>query len=740
MQPQPTTSQPARIIELASFDAAFAIAPEHESAMRRRFMTLIVEGPHAREHPVPGQNAGQGEVLRATNTVGEHIALKRLRPLPSDADPWSRKGREAALFEEYRNHLAVAQLKGFPRLYGFGITREGEPVILMEWIEGMTLYDALPLLPRAKASDGSASGLTAETVAAIGIPLWSALASTSVLEGTFAHRDISLRNIMLNGMRGPVSSPAALDPCLIDLGSSIFLGRDYASFTMTTDVWRYATPDYAPPEMLAPRDASFLEKRCSPAVDVYALCSVLYHLYAGHTPFELGGRVEIQHGKTAYDIKEHEDPAPLAPRRAEDAGLADAIMSGLARSQAARPSADEMLERFLSWQDGEQVERGGAGGQRAECEETGGKQAIDIDSEQRPDSVGNERRPDPVGETMPVPAGDKQQSIPTDDAVPIGGAAKTGKTDIIGKTDTHRASFSRRTAVKAAACTAGALALGGVAWATRGFGLLATPSFDNRDWKDVVDLAQQISRASDDRAALSIARKADLLDGDGNLRDDLVHDIALSSGTVAQVRVVDFYHDELADGSGRAGLTFAFTQPITRRAMASSPMASGGWEQSELRSWLGNELLAQLPPELADSVATVSKLTNNVGVATSASDVTATKDRLWLFSIAELGGERDPATMGAGYQYLAEIQNAEGSQYRLWKQAGVSSNSENSALKRRFNGAPCYWWVRSCSSDTSANAGEIYFNRVGPNGDPFHFATSATSKADVNTVLPGFCL
>lgn len=305
---------------------------------------------------------------------------------------------------------------------------------------------------------------------------------------------------------------------------------------------------------------------------------------------------------------------------------------------------------------------------------------------------------------------------------------------------TRRTPLSRRSAIKVAACTAGALALGGAAWATRGFGLLSSPSFDSLSWKDIIDLARKISRASNERAALSRAREANLLDGNDNLRDDLVHDIALVDGTQAQARVIDFYHDELADGTGLAGLTFAFTQPIARRAMSSSPMASGGWEQSGLRSWLGNEFLAQLPGELADNVATVGKLTNNVGVATDASQVTVTKDRLWLFSIAELGGERDPATMGTGYQYLAEIQNAEGSQYRLWKQAGVSSNSENSELKQKFKGEPCYWWVRSCSSDTSATAGEIYFNRVGPNGDPFHFATSATGKADVNTVLPGFCL
>ena len=291
---------PAHVIELTSLDAAFAIRPDEEPAARRRLMTLIVQpsGDGAAMR-TPGAPLGQSEVLRAVNARGEEFAVKLLRPLPSDADPWARKGREAALFEEYRNHLAVMHLKGFPRLFGFGMTSAGEPMILMEWIDGPTLLDALPALPHAEALRGQElPGVTAEAVSALGAQLWAILASTANLEGAFAHRDISLRNIMLRGSTGQLRAGAA-EPCLVDLGSSIYVGRDNASFTMTTDVWRFATPDYAPPEMLAPREMGLVEERCSPAVDVYALAGVLYRLYAGRTPYRLGAHA----GESAYQVK-----------------------------------------------------------------------------------------------------------------------------------------------------------------------------------------------------------------------------------------------------------------------------------------------------------------------------------------------------------------------------------------------------------------------------------------------------
>ena len=125
------TGASMEIIKFEQFDTSFAVNPSDEGNVRRRFMTLLA--PNAQK---PSRLA-DCEVLHVQNTEGEWFALKRLQSLPTDVDPFARRGREAALFEEYRNQLAVSHLQGFPRVYGYGVTLEGDPGILMEWIDGI---------------------------------------------------------------------------------------------------------------------------------------------------------------------------------------------------------------------------------------------------------------------------------------------------------------------------------------------------------------------------------------------------------------------------------------------------------------------------------------------------------------------------------------------------------------------------------------------------------------------------
>lgn len=477
---------------------------------------------------------------------------------------------------------------------------------------------------------------------------------------------------------------------------------------MTTDVWRNATPEFAPPEMLQPRAQQTLQQRCSAAIDVYELCGVLYLMYAGHTPY----RVAERGGAVAAEIKAEPAPA-LEARDPVDAPLLDAIMAGLAPAAEKRPRAAELLEAVCSWQRS----RG---------------YAVPRDAENTP---------------APVP-GEHGAAHLTISASGRGGL-RTGAGTDGGAPGTNRPSgtqaapsrtLTRRRAIQAAGAAAGVAVLAGAAWATRGFGLLGEPAFKDRSWADLSSLAREIAGADDEKAVLESARQHGLLTDDGLLRDDLVHDLALADGTAATVQVVGIYHDDRADGSGKAGLTFAFTTPIAERAMADGPMASGGWEQCDARAWLADEGLALLPKDLAKRIVEVSKMTNNTGATQDAGNVTATSDKLWLFSIAELGGPRDESTFSVGYRYLAAILSAEGSQYRLWKQQGVSARSGNDALERLDGSTPYQWWNRSPSPDVSADERTIWFNRVGENGDPFHFAKAASDATDHPRLLPGFCL
>lgn len=686
------------VVEFVQLDTSFAVNPKDVDKVRRRFMTMLAE-----KRPDETRLA-DCEVLRAQNTEGETFALKRLRPLPGDTDTYSRRGREAALFEEYRCQLAVSQLRGFPKVYGYGVTKEGDPVILMEWVSGETLLDA-ELLHHLPAPAGG-TGCTGHVVAALALSVLQTLISTGCLDGIFIHRDISPRNIMIRP--SDEASPDILDTHLIDLGSAIFMSRSEATFTRTLDVWRSATPEYAPPEMLVLDDRNYIEARRSPSIDIYALASVLYEMYGGATPY----RLSEHPGANAFQLKTTTAPAPLAPHMPEDQPLIDAIMSGLAAAQDDRPSGQDLFHSIAAWQE----------------QMTGHEIALKQAS--APAASGRSHLQSGYISSYAAPAlpGGAPQRIDT------GYAAQP-------QDGPRKPAISRRSLLMGAGYVAGIAALAVAASQTRLFGLIPEYGLNSRSWKDLSSIANEIANAASYDDALAIAVKHDLAEKDGTIKDGLTKDIELLDGTKATMQIIDFYHDDRTDGAGKAGLTFAFTEPITARSMSASEMASGGWEACGMRSWLNGDLAALMPDDLSSEIVQVSKLTNNDGSTKTADSVTTTDETLWLFSMAELGGTREPSSFAVGYTYLASILNAEGTQYRYWKDRNVSADgSANDATQKTWDGAQCYWWLRSPSPDCSEDDKQTWFNRVGPNGDVFHFATAATGDENTTTVLPGFCI
>lgn len=324
------------LIVLDTFEPAVAFDPAKRDESRRRFSMFLVQSE-------AGQG-GTGVVQRATNTAGEIFAIKRLH-VSDTADERIAAGMRAVLFEEYRNQLTVSHLKGFPRVYGYG-TSNGEPLIVMEWVEGSTLKHITPQLPH---EDG---GVRGDAVAAIGVAVLSILNNVRHLDTGVAHRDISPRNIMVATSERSLQDQLAtldFDIRLIDFGSSTALNPIDPTFTVRADVWRGGTPEYAPPEMLTHDIAGIETRRLSPTVDIYALSSVLYELYCGHTPFNLQAlgtaspyRVKTE---TAFEV-------PQA-RTAADEALINIIVAGLAIDQERRPSVEQMLDLLRRWQSSE---------------------------------------------------------------------------------------------------------------------------------------------------------------------------------------------------------------------------------------------------------------------------------------------------------------------------------------------------------------------------------------------------
>ena len=327
------------VVQLDGFTPSIPAEPGHEQELASRFNMLFLQ-------PGSTLHGGFGAVAKVVNLYEEVFALKRLNAPDSNSDCSPSELREM-LFEEYKNQLAVSRLKGFPQVYGYG-SWKGEPLILMEWIEGTTLAHAVPDLPH------EGDGVQGEVVAQVGISVLEILQGVERLNSRLVHRDISPNNIMFRTKDMSLSqqvAAGAFDTCLIDFGNSTTECQDIPmAFTQRVGMMRGATRDYAPPEMLTADVEGVEELRNNPAIDIYALCSVLYELYAGHTPFDLTHSL----GGSDYRTKMSMDPKPLVARRTYEAPLLNAIMSGIRPSQEARPTVDGLLYELECWYEGRQ--------------------------------------------------------------------------------------------------------------------------------------------------------------------------------------------------------------------------------------------------------------------------------------------------------------------------------------------------------------------------------------------------
>lgn len=336
-------------VRLVKFHTPALLSEREQAAARRRFCTLLVP-------PQKGGFGGNAYVRRVqSGDRAFELALKMPRP---DAQPEQEQLNRETLEEEYRTLSVVSNLRGFPDVYGFGHTADGTPALLMEWVDGVSLLDARPAL-----SDG-AETCPGGIVAALGLSVLKIILSTQSLDTPFVHRDLSMRNIMLRHDRIPLEeqvSSGYFDICLIDMGSAKLVKPDF-SFTVDVNAFRGATPAYAAPEMLERLKAD-PGARDNPAVDIYALGSILYELYCGHAPFEAEPRRSGDHARLKRTVR----PQPLSPTTPREQGLVNAIMACLAVSQDARPSANELAARL------EPFARTGAPRKRRPAAEHGGE-------------------------------------------------------------------------------------------------------------------------------------------------------------------------------------------------------------------------------------------------------------------------------------------------------------------------------------------------------------------------------
>jgi eukaryotic-like serine/threonine-protein kinase len=279
---------------------------------------------------------GMGEVWLARRADGQHeqqTALKILSPYLAAPDSVHRFRRE-------REMLARLEHPNIARLLDGGLSSQGEPYLVMEYVEGIRLDD---YCDQHRQSLHERLRLFLKVCGAV----------NSAHQYLVVHRDLKPGNILV---------AADGEPKLLDFGIAKLIDSE-AGLEQTATANIFLTPMYASPEILRGQPAAV-------ASDIYSLGVLLYELLAGRRPFDAAklspaGLVEAITQKDATrpslavasessDIAALRDTTPEKLKTALDGDLDSIALKALAKKTEERYASvaqlAEDIRRYLNGQ------------------------------------------------------------------------------------------------------------------------------------------------------------------------------------------------------------------------------------------------------------------------------------------------------------------------------------------------------------------------------------------------------
>jgi hypothetical protein len=232
---------------------------------------------------------GMGVVYRAEQVaLGRTVAIKMLHP-----------EHVASPERVHRFHIearAASRLchRGSVALYDYGITDDGAPYLVMEYVDGQSLSDYLR--ERWPVPLGLVVDLGLQILSAIG----DAHAAGVI------HADIKTDNVLVETRRGGMVRAKIVDYGLARLVDEASEGT-------------YGTPEYVAPEVACGQPVSV-------AADIYSIGITLYELLTGAPPFGGATTEEILDRQVADIVV---PPSSRQPSRGISPGLEAVVMKAL---------------------------------------------------------------------------------------------------------------------------------------------------------------------------------------------------------------------------------------------------------------------------------------------------------------------------------------------------------------------------------------------------------------------------
>jgi len=254
---------------------------------------------------------GMGAVYVGTHIkLRKRVAIKVLNPELSTPPMVERFHREAITASQI-GHEGIAQVTDI------GTSLQGEPFLVMEFLEGE------PLAARLRATGPLPVEVACELACAILSPLAAAHGAGIV------HRDLKPDNVFLvRQSRGEMVK-------LLDFGISRAAGLEN-EFRLTTTGLVLGTPYYMSPEQA--RGDSYLTSAC----DLYAVGVILYEMLIGSVPIH-----GDNYNQLMYRVMSGEFVRPRQHRPDLPPALEDLILQTMALDPRARPASAAELEQQL---------------------------------------------------------------------------------------------------------------------------------------------------------------------------------------------------------------------------------------------------------------------------------------------------------------------------------------------------------------------------------------------------------
>lgn len=213
-------------------------------------------------------------------------------------------------------------------------------------------------------------------------------------------------------------------------------------------------------------------------------------------------------------------------------------------------------------------------------------------------------------------------------------------------------------------------------------GVKVKKKVDKYSWAELAKISDAMTKSGSRKAALKIAKEYKLCDKKGKLDGSQTKRVALSKGE-ASVRIVGFYHDDLSDGSGKAGITWQFADGMCDVDYNQSTLSDSDHSGNiQLMDGALQDLASgsYLPSDVTSRLATVSVKTASMDSVRSGEAVSADK-KLWAPSAVEvLGDAEDMSGVNRDSEWMPKALNAEGTQYDLFKNQGLSWGDQEGAF------------------------------------------------------------